>query len=437
MIDIIRPMLELSVVLPGTLLAYLPMKHHLCLKPAKLALILAPPLIVLCICGGALCWYLNVRTHWVQLALVAVATFVYIHTLDVSRWKSVNVVLAICAVFACLSSVARAINAMYTADSTAVWYCIEGSLIYNAMCFAFVGIAWYPASHAVVELLDDEGIAQTWYSFWILPLVFIGLNLFMVPVNPGILFQGRIMQGYIVISLALLAILGLFYALFYVMARNLTKNDQLRQENQFLSMQQARYDNLRGAIEETCHARHDLRHHFTQLSAMAENGDLDRIKTYLSNAQSKIPNLEMHFSDNRAVDSVIGHYCASAQRDSVPFLAQIDLPEELPVDEMDVCLVLSNLLENALEASIKLHPGVRYIKAEAYMHSMRLMLISVENAFDGQIREKDGVFRSSKRKGNGVGIQSVRRIAEKNDGGSSFRYDDGIFSAKVMLRGND
>ena len=44
-------------------------------------------------------------------------------------------------------SVARAINAMFTADSTAFWYCMEGGLIYNAMCFAFVVLAWYPATH--------------------------------------------------------------------------------------------------------------------------------------------------------------------------------------------------------------------------------------------------------------------------------------------------
>lgn len=363
-----------------------------------------------------------------------ILTVLYSKTLDVSKWKSVNVVLAICAVFACLSSVARAINAIFTASSTAVWYCIEVGLIYNAMCFAFLGIAWYPASHQVVELLDDEGIAQTWYTFWILPLVFIGLNQFMVPVNSNILFQGRIMKGYIVISLALLAILGLFYALFYTMARSLTKNDQLRQENQFLSMQQARYDNLRTAIEETRHARHDLRHHFNHLAAMAENGELDKIKSYLSAAQGKLPSLEMHFSDNRAVDSVIGHYCAAAQRDGIPFAARIDLPEVLGMDEMDVCLVLSNLLENALEASMRLPSEKRRISMEAYLHGDRLLLICVENTFGGQIKEKNGVFRSSKRKGNGVGIQSVRRIAEKNGGGASFQYEDGVFSARVMLR---
>ena len=71
----------------------------------------------------------------------------------------------------------------------------------------------------------------------------------------------------------------------------------------------------------------------------------------------------------------------------------------------------------------------------AYLHDERLLLIEVENAFDGEIREKDGAFRSSKRKGNGVGIQSVRHIAEKTGGASTFAYQDGRFSARVMLRG--
>ena len=70
----------------------------------------------------------------------------------------------------------------------------------------------------------------------------------------------------------------------------------------------------------------------------------------------------------------------------------------------------------------------------AYLHG-RLLLIQVENAFDGEIHEKNGVFQSSKRKGSGVGIQSVHRIAEKSGGASTFTHENGVFLAKVMLRG--
>ena len=69
------------------------------------------------------------------------------------------------------------------------------------------------------------------------------------------------------------------------------------------------------------------------------------------------------------------------------------------------------------------------------MHSGSLALIQVENTYDGIIREKGGVFQSSKRKGDGVGLQSVRHIAEKSGGVSTVTYQDGLFCAKVMLRG--
>ena len=256
----------------------------------------------------------------------------------------------------------------------------------------------------------------------------------LIPKYRETLYTHRVLQGYIIISLILLALLGLFYAMLLIIANSLNRNTKLQQENQFLAMQQSRYDNLKSAIEETKHARHDLRHHFTRLFAIAEDGDLEKMKTYILAAQESVPDLDMHFSDNRAVDSIIGHYCTLARREGIPFLSKIDLPDRLPVDEVDLCLVLSNLLENALEASLRIDAGKRQIIIETYMHSEHLVLIHIENAFDGNIKEKDGVFKSSKRKGNGVGIQSVRRIAEKNGGGSSFEYNDVTFTVNVMLR---
>ena len=69
------------------------------------------------------------------------------------------------------------------------------------------------------------------------------------------------------------------------------------------------------------------------------------------------------------------------------------------------------------------------------LHTDHLILIQVENAYDGEVRKKNGVFQSSKRKGNGVGIQSVRRISEKSGGANAFTYENGIFTAKIMLHG--
>ena len=288
---------------------------------------------------------------------------------------------------------------------------------------------------SVRAMVEDDNFAQTWYVFWVLPMVFILLNLFMVPRYQITLQTGRVLQVYIVMSIALLFLLFLFNTIFLLMANSLNKNARLQQENQFLSMQQQRYESLKAAIEEARQARHDMRHQLNQISALAEAGDLDNLKAYLAKTVSRIPDLDMNFCENRAADSVVGYYCALAKREGVPFCAKLDLPQVLPVDEIDLCLVLSNLLENAFEASLRTAPARRKIEVTAYVHAERLLLVEVENAFDGEVNEKSGLFRSSKRKENGIGIQSVQHIAEKTGGASTFTHQNGVFSAKVMLCG--
>ena len=79
-------------------------------------------------------------------------------------------------------------------------------------------------------------------------------------------------------------------------------------------------------------------------------------------------------------------------------------------------------------------PERRRTNVQARIHSGHMVLLSVENAYDGEVREKDGILLSSKRLGEGVGLQSVRHTAEKNGGYSRFHYGDGIFTANVILR---
>ena len=100
----------------------------------------------------------------------------------------------------------------------------------------------------------------------------------------------------------------------------------------------------------------------------------------------------MNFCENRTADRVVGYYWTLCTREDISFCAQLDLPELLPTDEMDMCLVLSNLLENALEASLRTATVRRQIRVTAYVHAERILLIEVENAFDGEVREKGGVL---------------------------------------------
>ena len=437
--DVLRPILELTVVFPGLLLAYFPVRSYLKQSSAKLAVWEMPLLFGLCLGGGLFCYHFGLSTAFPLLLITIVTIFLYLKTLRLSLWKSGTIAVAVCAVFAWLNSLSRAVGTAITIrlqlPPDKPWFCFSACIFYNVICWLIAAAAYYPATHAVRAMVEDDNFAQTWYVFWVLPLVFILLNLFITPRYQITLRIGRFLQVYIVMSIALLFLLFLFNTIFLLMANSLNKNARLQQENQFLSMQQQRYESLKAAIEEARQARHDMRHQLNQISALAEAGDLDNLKAYLAKTVSRIPDLDMNFCENRAADSVVGYYCALAKREGIPFCAKLDLPQTLPVDEIDLCLVLSNLLENAFEASLRTAPARRRIKLTAYLHGNSLALIQVENTYDGVIREKGGVFQSSKRKGDGVGLQSVRHIAEKSGGVNTVTYQDGLFCVKVMLCG--
>lgn len=437
--ELLRPILELGVVIPGMLLAYFPVKSSLKQPLSKLVLWLAPLLTLLCAAGGVMCYARHMPTAPMLAGLTLLAVVICIKTLRISLWKSGTIALSVCAVFACINSLCRAINAAMLIDSpqaqAAPWFCLRSAICYHAICWLFAAIAYYPATHSVRRMVEDENFAQTWYVFWVLPLVFIALNLFMIPKYADTLYTGRVLQGYFVISITLLFLMLFFNAIFLLMAISINRNVRLQQENQLLSMQQQRYESLKTAIEEARRARHDMRHQLNHISVLAEAGELEDLKSYLAKTVSRIPNLDMCFCENRTADSVVGYYCALAKREDIPFRTKLDLPESLPIDEVDMCLILSNLLENALEASLRTAPARRQIEITAYVHAKRLLLIEVVNAFDGKVNEKNGVFLSSKRKESGIGIQAVNHIAEKNGGTSTFTHQNGAFSAKVMLCG--
>lgn len=431
---ILCPVLEFTIIIPGMLLAYLPVSSYLKNSPARLASWLLPLLLGICILSGLVCFRSNLPTVVLLPLVLCFIMFIYHKTLSISLWKSGNIFLAVCAVFTCLHSLTRAFQSalLHFSGENKLWFLPDAGIFYNVLCILFVFIAWYPASHTVKAMIEYENMVQTWYVFWILPVAFIGLNLLIKSDIP--LHSEQDCQIYTAISLALLIILALFYTLFFLMANMLYQNAKLQQENHLLSIQQECYKSLSTSIEDARQARHDIRHHFLQLSSMVENGQIEKLKEYLNNAIYKIPCLDFHFCENEVADRVIGYYYALAQKEEIPFFVQADLPSSLSVDETDLGLVLSNLLENAFEASQRTEKSRQKICLEIYMHFSTFLLIKVENAFDGNIQKKNYRFLSSKRNAEGIGIQSVRRIAEKTGGSSSFSYENGVFTARVMLR---
>ena len=120
---------------------------------------------------------------------------------------------------------------------------------------------------------------------------------------------------------------------------------------------------------------------------------------------------------------------------------KLELPETVFVSKPDLTVLFGNLLENALEACAKVEKdafirvsgGVKATPAGA-----KTIALIVENSSAEEPRvSANDAFRSTKHKGDGVGVASVRNIAERYDGASSFLFKDDVFTASVLLYGNN
>lgn len=101
--DILRPVLELLVVLPGLLLGYFPVKTYLKQSPGRLAAWLFPLMACLCIGSGLACYRLGASTFLALAGVALAAICLYTRTLTISLWKSGTIALSVCAVFACVN----------------------------------------------------------------------------------------------------------------------------------------------------------------------------------------------------------------------------------------------------------------------------------------------------------------------------------------------
>lgn len=182
----------------------------------------------------AIIWHFN---GVLRAAYYAYSNFLYRRTLRISLWKSGTIALAVCAVFACLNSLSRAVGTAIVIrmqlPPDKPWFCFGACIFYNAVCWLITATAYYPATHAVRAMVEDDNFAQTWYVFWVLPLVFILLNLFITPRYQITLRTGRVLQVYIVMSIALLFLMFMFNVIFLLMANSLNRNARLQQEISF------------------------------------------------------------------------------------------------------------------------------------------------------------------------------------------------------------
>lgn len=201
-------------------------------------------------------------------------------------------------------------------------------------------------------------------------------------------------------------------------------------------MQRVNYDLLRQRIDETKTVQHDLRHHAVMIESFLQNCEYDNLGTYIREFQAATQRVQpVEYSGHPVVNVLAQHYAQLAEKHGVSLTFKLEISRNIKVSEADLCAVLSNLLENGLEACRRQESGKRFI-ALAIGQKPSMLSIRMENSTDGKLSESDGAFFSSKAEGRkGYGLDSIRALAKRYAGDAEFRHDKDreVFVSTVLL----
>ena len=201
-----------------------------------------------------------------------------------------------------------------------------------------------------------------------------------------------------------------------------------------LELQRQQYQRLAENDAAVKRQSHDLRHQFAVLKHLNSENDRMKLEKYLDSLAESIPVGNMGFySENYAVNAVASHYGALAEEKNISIDWRFAVPKDLDGKaESDLCIIVGNLLENAIEACNRMKTGERYIYLNSTL-DYGMLTIAVENSYDGIVTRKKDIFLSSKREGEGIGISSVKAVAAKHGGKARFEAENDIFRATVYM----
>lgn len=179
--------------------------------------------------------------------------------------------------------------------------------------------------------------------------------------------------------------------------------------------------------------RHDVRHALTALRGLVAQGDDDGALRFIDEyLDTMAPDAAVRYCGNEAVNTVVGCYADAASEHGVDFTAKVGLPDDGTSSDAALCVVLGNLLDNAVAAASGASEEDRWVRLGVAV-SGDAVSVAVDNGFDGAVIQEGSRYRSTKDGHSGLGLESVEYLAGKRGGAAEFAHEGRRFHASVVM----
>lgn len=290
----------------------------------------------------------------------------------------------------------------------------------------------------ITKGLCSVSVPSFWRTAWLLPC---SVTLILL------LLTGDIRSGTVTIS-DLLARVLLLICMFLIshfmilfiqqLKEQLETNTRNQAMERLLQIQHDQYSMLQARIAENRRARHDFRQHLRVIQDCVKRGDLEDLKSYLAEYEKQFPSLSDHiYCNSYAVNAILAFYADKAENHNIRLDVKIQMSDTPVIPETEFCVLLGNLLENALDACqtgrSESKTSQPFIRVCAIQTGTSTLSITVDNTSVFKPTWINEKLVSTKAAGSGIGTESIRMIAEQYRGDARFEWKDGVFYASVML----
>lgn len=194
------------------------------------------------------------------------------------------------------------------------------------------------------------------------------------------------------------------------------------------------YQEVENMYRQTRGWRHDYRNHIQTMKAYAANGDLEAIKKYLDMLDVDLNTVDTVIkTGNPMADAILNSKISLAKARNIPVKVDAHIPVKLKTSELDLCCIIGNLFDNAIEASMKLPEEERLIRVYMDMKGTQLYISFTNFTAGGKLRKTGKGFKTSKGEGHGFGLVRIDAIVERLEGYLSRNSEEGAFTTEILL----
>jgi len=274
---------------------------------------------------------------------------------------------------------------------------------------------------------------------WILYLLSAAASWLILEYLPP-LFQSNLIMALIVMSFVMWSFIILIFAIINTHER-MKQKYEANFARDIISTGRDHYHKMNEQYDALRIMKHDYKFHLNSAMDMLQSGDIEKSREYLNGLNKQFEDKELpSFCSNVVINSLISDYARKCKESNIEFNVTISIPPNFTVPNYEMCIVLGNLLENALEACRKLENN-RQIKlvlkpaGEPADTSGVQLILMVRNTYNGEVLLDGEKIISTKRDDNvGIGLDSVMAVVDRF--GEMFRinYDSEFFSVFVLWK---